>query len=167
MSVILSMHLLNGDLYFCLLSGAFSCQPKGPLKVLKDNFIYLFLVVLGLCCHTGFPLSHVDMRAAVNVVKWLPRGGLCLDVCRIYCAVAFFATEPQAPQGTWLVAAAHGLRSCGSQALDHRLSSCVVHRLRLLFGMCGIFSQIRLNLGIPTAGGPLPLSHQANPLYFL
>ena len=69
---------------------------------LFHSFLYslidLFLAVPGLCCFMGFPLVAVH--------------GLLI-------AVASFVSEHRL-QGTQAsVVAAHGLSSCGSQALEH------------------------------------------------
>ena len=78
------------------------------VSLLKKN--YLFLAVLGLhCCTWAFSSCG-------------EQGLLCV-VCRLLTAVASrcraWALGTQAS-----VVAARGLSSCGSQALEHRLSSC-------------------------------------------
>ena len=64
--------------------------------VLTILFIYLFLAVLGLCCCAGFSLVAVS---GLLVAEWL----LLLQSLDSRCA---------------------GFSSCGSRALEHRVSSC-------------------------------------------
>ena len=74
-------------------------------------FIYLFLSVLGLCCCT---------RAFSNCSE---RGLLFVVVCGLLIVVASRCRA-------WVlgtrasIVAARGLSSCGSRALERRLSSC-------------------------------------------
>ena len=74
--------------------------------------IYLFLVVLGLCCCTGFSLV-VESKGSFLVVMWGP-----------VLAVASLIVEHRLWSARASVAVAYGLSSCGSQALGHRLNSC-------------------------------------------
>ena len=78
---------------------------------LINLFIY-FLAVLGLrCCARAFSSCN----------KW---GLLFVVVCRLLIAVASLCSGAQAP-GAWAaVVVACGLSSCGSWALERRLSSC-------------------------------------------
>ena len=75
------------------------------------KFIYLFLAALGLC---------YCVRAFSSCVEWLP---LCCGVRASHCG-GFSCC------GAWTlgvqasVVAAHELSSCGSLALERRLSSC-------------------------------------------
>ena len=79
------------------------------------NFIYLFipfLAVLGLRCCVSFSLVAASGGYPLVVVCWLLIAVTSLVGHRLW--------------GTWAsVVAAHGLSSCGFQALQHRLSSCV------------------------------------------
>ena len=75
--------------------------------------VYMFLVVLGLhCCAWAFSSCR-------------EQGLLFLAVLRFLIVVASFpCCGAQAP-GVWASSAvALGLGSCGSWALEHRLSSC-------------------------------------------
>ena len=70
-------------------------------------FIHLFLVVLGLCCCMDFFSSCSE---------W--------GLLGLLIVVTFLVAE-HGLSGMWAsVVAAHGLSSCGSQALEHRLNSC-------------------------------------------
>ena len=73
--------------------------------------MYLPLAVLGLCAVCGFSLVASS-------------GGCSEVVCRRLIATASLVVE-QGPLGARPSgAAACGLSSCGSWALEHRLSSC-------------------------------------------
>ena len=81
-----------------------TCLPR------RLNFIYLpFLTVLGLCCCTGFSLV-AESGATLRVWGGFPLWWLLI-----------------AEHGLWGIQAsevtAHGLSSCGSQAVEHRLNS--------------------------------------------
>ena len=76
--------------------------------------------------------------------------GLCCGVRASHCGA--FSCSGAWALGTWAsVVVAHGLSSCGSQALEHRLSSCV-HGLSCS-AACGIF---------PDRSNPCPLHWQAD-----
>ena len=78
----------------------------------KQKTVYSFMGVLGLCCHVGF--SSVVTSECYSLV----------GVCELLTVVASDVAE-HGLQGMWaLEVAACGLRSCGSWALGHRLSSC-------------------------------------------
>ena len=81
----------------------------------QDSFffkMYLFLLVLGLHAVCGLPLSHCSCNSL------LPRVGCGAWLCGMQASVV----------------ATCGLSSCGSRALEHRLSS-YVSRAQLLQGM--------------------------------
>ena len=70
----------------------------------KNEFMYLFLAVLGLCCCVGFSLIAAS-------------GGYSLAmVCGLLVLVASLVVE------AYRIAAC-GLSSCGSLALERRLNS--------------------------------------------
>ena len=79
-------------------------------------FIYLFLAALSLCCCA---------QVLSSCGEW---GLLFVVVCGLLIAVAS-CCRARAP-GVWApgmrasVVVAHGLSSCGSRALERRLSSC-------------------------------------------
>ena len=78
--------------------------------------IYVFLAVLGPCCCLGFLLTVVS---GATVQLW-------------YVVVASLAAQCGF-QGAWAsVVTAHGLSSWRSQALEHKLSSCLVQAQLLL-----------------------------------
>ena len=68
------------------------------------------MAVLGLCCCTGFSLIVLRGVYSLVVQASLRSGFSC---CRAW------ASGVRAS-----IVAAHGLGSCDSQALEHRLSSC-------------------------------------------
>ena len=70
------------------------------------------MAVLGLCCCT---------RAFSSCSEW---GLLFLAVRGLLIAVAFLCCGAQAVGVQASVVVAHGLSSCGSQATEHRPSSC-------------------------------------------
>ena len=76
-----------------------------------NYFIYLFLVALSLrCCAPAF--SSCSERGLLFIAV----RGLLIAVASCCGAQAL---------GTWAsVVVARGLNSCGSRALEHRLSSC-------------------------------------------
>ena len=75
-------------------------------------FMYVCITVLGLCCCT---------QAFPSCGKW---GLLFVAVCGLLIAVACLCCGARA-LGVWAsVVVALGLSSCGSQALQCRLSSC-------------------------------------------
>ena len=81
----------------------------------QDSFffkMYLFLLVLGLHAVCGLPLSHCSCNSL------LPRVGCGAWLCGMQASVV----------------ATCGLSSCGSRALEHRLSS-YVSLAQLLQGM--------------------------------
>ena len=74
-------------------------------------FIYLFLAALGLRCCVGF--------------LWLCRTGATLPCGARASHCSDFSRCRVQALGAWAsVVVAHGLSSCGSQALERRLSSC-------------------------------------------
>ena len=76
------------------------------------NFIYLFLAVLGLrCC----------MWAFSSCGEW---GLLFIALCGLFIAVVSLCCRAWALGVRASVVVACGLSSCGSQALERRLSSC-------------------------------------------
>ena len=84
--------------------------------------MYLFLAVLSLRYYVHFSLVKASEGFPIVAVSTLLTG------------VASFVAK-HGLEGTWtLVAAACGLSSCSSQALDHRLNSCSQQAL-LLHGM--------------------------------
>ena len=75
------------------------------LSLYKNNFIYLFLAMLDLCCCMGFSLVAVS-------------GGYSLVVvCRLLIVVTCCGAQ---------VLGSMGFSSCGSPTLEHRLSICGV-----------------------------------------
>ena len=68
------------------------------------------LTVLGLCCCEGFPLVVASRGCSFVVVHG------------ILTAVASFTVVLRLQGRRALVVVAHGLSSCGSWALEHRLS---------------------------------------------
>ena len=77
---------------------------------LKNNFIYLFLAVLGVHSDTGFFLVVASGDHSIDAVH-----GLLLAVASLV---------EHRLQGTWAsVATACGVSRCSSQALEHRLDS--------------------------------------------
>ena len=76
------------------------------------SLIYLFLAVLSLHCHVSSFLAAVSSGYSLAVTRGLPIMLAPLAVNRGMLGV-------QAS-----VVAALGLSSCGSWALEHRLSSC-------------------------------------------
>ena len=83
------------------------------MEVLGLLFIYLcILAVLGLRCCVGF--SRVAASKGYSLVA---THGLLIVVASLVWGAQ--ALDKQAS-----VVAAHGLRSCSSQALEHRFSSC-------------------------------------------
>ena len=130
----LSSELLGRDIslcfyfFLCLTMACKTFFPNTPLRkyinltMSKDyffmfylfifyKFIYLFLATLGLCCCT---------QAFSSCSK---RGLLFLAVCGLLCS-GFSCCGARAPGTRASVVAARGLSSCGSQALECRLSSC-------------------------------------------
>ena len=76
-----------------------------PLIFFLYNFIYLFMVVLGLHCCSGFSLAAASGQYSLVVV------------CRLLTAAASLVAE------CW--ALGHGGFSSGSsQVLEHRINSC-------------------------------------------
>ena len=86
----------------------------GPLTFLKIYFIYLFLfflTVLGLrCCARAF--SSCGERGLLFVAVH----GLLIAGATLCCSARALGAQAS-------VVVARGLSSCGSQALEHRLSS--------------------------------------------
>ena len=80
---------------------------------LKILFIYSVLAALSLCCCEGFPLAVGKVKVAHYSLAVV----LLIAMAFSYCTT--WAIGAQA-----LVVAAHGLSSCGSLALEHRLNSC-------------------------------------------
>ena len=52
------------------------------------------------------------------------RGYSLVRVCRLFTVVAFLVVEHRLYNSRASVVVARGLRSCSSQALEHRLKSC-------------------------------------------
>ena len=75
-------------------------------------FYYLFLAVLGLHCRSDFSLITAGGG-------YSPAG-----VCGLLTAVASLPVELGLQGVQASLAATRGLSRCGSQALEHRLSSC-------------------------------------------
>ena len=83
--------------------------------ILKNNFIYLFMAVLGLCCCTGFFFFF----------PFVENGGYSLvAMSGLLIEVAFLVAEQRRRGARTLVVVAHGLSSRCSWALERRLSSC-------------------------------------------
>ena len=89
------------------------CHVAGE-DVLNDFLkvcISLFAAVLGHCCCEGFSPVAASSGSSLVVVHRL------LIVATPHCRAQVL--------GAWAsVAAAHGLSSCGLQALEHRISGC-------------------------------------------
>ena len=75
-------------------------------------FIYLFLAVLGLCCCARASSSCGEQEL------------LFFAVCGLLMVVASLCCGARALGARTSVVVACGLSSCGSQALERRLSSC-------------------------------------------
>ena len=78
-------------------------RPVAIIFLIKKQFYLFILAVLGLCCCTGFSLPAVR--------------GLLKAAASFFMEYRLWDAQPSA-------VAAHRLRSCGSQALEHRLSNC-------------------------------------------
>ena len=109
------------------------------------SFMYLFLTVLGLCwctwafpsCGKQGPLSSCGAQAS----HW--DGFSCRGARTLGCRPS--------------VVVALGLSSCGSWALEHRLSCSMA---------CGIFPDQRSNWCLPHCQvDSLPLDHQGSPIH--
>ena len=87
--------------------------------IIVISFAPLLLAMPGLRCFEGFSLVAES------------------GDCSLLTAVASLVAEYRLQSAQASVVAAHGLSSCGSQALEHRLSSCG-HRL-ICSTACGIF----------------------------
>ena len=74
--------------------------------------MYLFLVMLGLCC------------CAWTFSSGNKQGLLFIAVCGLLIAEASFFCGAQALGSQASVVAAHGLSHCGLRALEHWVSSC-------------------------------------------
>ena len=79
--------------------------------LLKNNFIYLFLAVLGLCCCVVFFSSGSKQRLLSSYAQASHCGGFSCFGAWALGLMGFRSCS-------------HGLRSCGPQALEHRFSSC-------------------------------------------
>ena len=79
------------------------------------------LAVLGLHCFQGFSLVMVS------------RGHSLVAMCRLLIVVAALVAEHGLQGARASGALAHGLKSCSSRAVEHRLNSCA--RAWLLHGM--------------------------------
>ena len=75
-------------------------------------FYHLLLAVLGLCCSAGFSL--VVGSKSYSLVKAL---GLLIAVASLIAEHGLWGAQASVVQ-------ASGLSSCGSRALEHRLSGC-------------------------------------------
>ena len=110
----------------------------------KIFFVYFFLAMPGLRCFEGFSLVAES------------------GDCSLLTAVASLVAEYRLQSAQASVVAAHGLSSCGSWALEHRLDKLLVHWLSC-FEACGI---------LPDQGSnpclwhwqivSLPLNHQGS-----
>ena len=99
------------------------------MKLCITPLLYIFKIILFIyfCC-AGSLLLHGLFSSCSE------EGLLFIAVCRLLIAVASPVAEHRL-QGTWAsVVVACGLSSCGSWALEHRLSSCGA-RAQLLHGM--------------------------------
>ena len=79
--------------------------------IFKNNFIYLFMTVLGVCCCTGFFSSCGEWGLLSSCHEWASHCG------------GFSCCRTKALGAPTLVTVAHGLCSCCSWALEHRPSS--------------------------------------------
>ena len=130
-----------------------STPSRGQItSLLFYLFIYLFLAVLGLCCCIGFSLVAESEDCSL------------VEVCGLLIVVASLAAEHRLSGGRPSVVGAHGLSTCGSQALEHRL--IVVHGLSC-FRACGIFLDQGSNLSVlHWQSDSSPLNHQESPAGF-
>ena len=87
--------------------------PYKADSFLKNNFMYLFLAVLGLRCCAGFFLVAESLEHSLGVVQGLLNAVDCL-VAEQFPGHADFSSCSSWQQ----------LSSCSSQALEHRLNSC-------------------------------------------
>ena len=79
--------------------------------ILKNKFMHLFLAVLGLCCCSGFSLVVVS-------------GGYSSLQCAGFSLWWLLVAEHRV-LGAWVsVVVTCVLSSCGSWALEYRLSTC-------------------------------------------
>ena len=73
------------------------------------------LTLLGLCCCEGFSLV---------AVSWGGRGYSLTVVLGLLIAIALLVAEHSRWAARVSVVAGHGMSSCSSPALEHRLNSC-------------------------------------------
>ena len=79
---------------------------------LLKKYFYLFWALLDLHCCTDFFLIAASGSYSLA------------EVCRLLIALASLIAM-HGLQGVWAsVVVAHGLGSCGSQAIEHRLNRC-------------------------------------------
>ena len=74
---------------------------------------FFFLAMLGLSVH------ELELSPAVA-----SRGCSLVAVCGLLTAVASLVAEHRLQAMQASVAAAHGLKTCGTQALEHGLNTC-------------------------------------------
>ena len=118
-----------------------------------NHFTYLFLAVLGLCCCKDFCLVAAS-------------GGYSLAAtCRRPIVMASLDAE-HGLQHTGASAVASGPKSCGFQALAHRLSSCAA-RAQLLCDVWDLPGSGIKPMSPAFQANSLPLSHQGSPVSFL
>ena len=92
------------------ISEILSFEVKPSMQLKKKKTLIVFLVAVGPCC---------CMQALFSCSKQ----GLLLGVWASHCG-GFSCSRAWALDMLASVVAAHGFSICGSQALEHRLSSC-------------------------------------------
>ena len=98
-------------LYFPRSNGSGFTNPEFMVTLFFNNFIYLFVAVVGLQCYLGFS------SVAESGVTFQLQASHCSGIC---CCRAQALGQA-------------GFRSCSPRALEHRLNSCGA-RAKLLRG---------------------------------
>ena len=121
------------------------------------KFIYLFIYLIFGCI--GSPLLHVSFLQLLRA-----EATLCCGVWASHCG-GFSCCGARVLGAQASVVVAHGLSSCGSQALEHRLSSCGA-RAQLLCGMWDLSGPGLKPVSPALAGGFLTTVPPGKPLTF-
>ena len=111
------------------------------MRELSKVFFILFLAVLGLRCYGGFSLVAASRVCSLVAAYRLP------------IAVAFLVVE-HGFQVQRLQQLPHGLSSCSSRALEHRLNSC------------GALAQLLCGMWVLTGPGIEPMSPALESRFF-
>ena len=130
------------------------CRFTLYIYILKYKFIYLFIFgcVGSLLLCTGF-LQLWRAGATLRCGAWASHCG-GFSCCRAWA------------QGAWVsVVVARGLSSCGSRALEHRLSSCSA-RAQLLYSMWDLPGLGLEPVSPVLAGGFLTTAPPGKPLHY-